>query len=241
MGTSALSLRVLVVDDDRDTAEAQAMLVRLWGHEARFAHSGPEALRLVDGWTADVALLDLALPQMNGLSLAGLLRAKPGMESLTLIAITGDTSESFRKQASELGFTFYLFKPTDPEQLCQVLEALAQARGLSARPQLMPSADRVLPATKASATPAGILESLARSREVWLQACYTVARSRRLAHSSRHSVARSRKLIRQSRPLLSCQLSYAIRRRFLTERAEFLTTRISYLVRQIQRVSSVAA
>ena len=95
------TLRVLVVDDNRDSAESLALLLRLQGREARTAHSGPAALEAAREWRPDVVLCDLGLPEMDGLTVARTLRRDPATASLYLIAVSGYGSESDQQRALE--------------------------------------------------------------------------------------------------------------------------------------------
>ncbi len=120
--------RVLVVDDNVDAAESTAMLLRMWGHEVRLAHNGPEALRAAEPFRPEVVLLDIGLPGMSGYEVARRLREQPGSRDAVLIAVTGYGHEDDRRTSAGAGIDYHLTKPVDPE----VLEPLlAQPR----RPQ----------------------------------------------------------------------------------------------------------
>jgi PAS domain S-box-containing protein len=87
-GKKGRPLRLLVVDDNVDTAESLAMLLRLYGHDVSVGHSGPAALQAVSICKPDVVLLDLGLPGMNGYEVARRLREQKEFEKLPLIAMT---------------------------------------------------------------------------------------------------------------------------------------------------------
>ena len=123
------ALRVLVVDDNVDSAELLAESVRLMGHVPRVAHDGPAGLRIGAEFRPDVGLLDIGLPVMDGYELARHLRALPGLESIRLIAITGYSQEADRLQAVAAGFERHLVKPIQLEQLREVLTLLKVAPG----------------------------------------------------------------------------------------------------------------
>jgi len=123
------ALRVLVVDDNVDSAELLAESVRLMGHVPRVAHDGPAGLRIGAEFRPDVALLDIGLPVMDGYELARHLRALPGLESIRLIAITGYSQEADRRQSVAAGFERHLVKPIQLEQLREVLFMLKVAPG----------------------------------------------------------------------------------------------------------------
>jgi CheY-like chemotaxis protein len=107
----ATSRRILIVDDLRDSADGLAVLLGLFGHRARAAYDGRAALAIADEWRPDVAILDIAMPGMNGYELARRLRAEhPGREIL-LIALTGFGDDEHRRLATEAGFDHYFLKP----------------------------------------------------------------------------------------------------------------------------------
>jgi PAS domain S-box-containing protein len=115
------ALRVLVVDDNADTAELMAESVRMMGHVAQVAHDGPAALRIAAQLHPDVALLDIGLPVMDGYELARHLRALPGLAALRLVAVTGYDQEADRRHTEAAGFERHLVKPIHFEQLEEVL------------------------------------------------------------------------------------------------------------------------
>src|SRR5581483_6993878 len=108
------SLRVLVFDDNSDAADSLSLLLRLWGHEPRVAHDGPEAMAAAVGLEPDVALLDIGLPQMDGFELGRRLRELPGLGDLPLVAMTGYADANARRRSEEARFLAHLVKPTDP-------------------------------------------------------------------------------------------------------------------------------
>jgi len=117
--------RVLIVDDNSDTAETLAELARSWGHEVAVAEDGPTALELASKFLPEIALVDIGLPQMDGYELARRLRKIPGMEGLPLVAITGYARDEDRRAAHEAGFTLHLVKPVDPGRLEKLLATLS--------------------------------------------------------------------------------------------------------------------
>jgi PAS domain S-box-containing protein len=117
------SLRVLVVDDNRDSAETMALLLRLWGHEAQPAESGPAALSLAENFRPHAVLLDIGLPGMDGYAVAQRLRALPGLDRPLLVAMTGYGQEHDRRRSREAGFDHHLVKPVEPDILRRLLGA----------------------------------------------------------------------------------------------------------------------
>lgn len=115
------ALRILVVDDNRDGAEALAEILRLRGHVAATVFDGPSALAAAAELRPDVALVDIGLPLMDGYELADRLRQVPGLEEIDLIAITGYGQPSDRQRALDAGFREHLVKPVELERLDRML------------------------------------------------------------------------------------------------------------------------
>lgn len=108
--------RVLVVDDNLDSADTMAELVRIWGYEVRTAHDGPAALECARSFRPNVVLLDVGLPGMDGYELARRLRAE-GLAGDLLVSVTGYGQEEDRRKAEEAGFDHHLTKPVNPDIL----------------------------------------------------------------------------------------------------------------------------
>jgi len=109
--------RILIVDDNQDSARTMAMLQRLRGHETTIADSGPAALVAAVEFSPQVVLLDIGLPGMDGYEVARRLRELPATRDALLIALTGYGSEEHRKLTREAGFDEHLVKPADLEML----------------------------------------------------------------------------------------------------------------------------
>jgi PAS domain S-box-containing protein len=121
---AAKCLRVMVADDNSDSAQTCAMLLQLWGHEVRVAGDGEEALALAESFHPEVALLDIGMPRLSGHQVAQAMRATPWGKAATLIAVTGWGQEEDRQQALEAGFDHHLTKPVDPERLQPLIDSL---------------------------------------------------------------------------------------------------------------------
>jgi PAS domain S-box-containing protein len=109
--------RVLVADDNKDAADALAMLLELAGHEVRVAHGGRAALSLAQTFRPDVALLDIGMPELNGYEVAKELRREPWGSRMCLIALTGWGQDEDRQRAKDAGFDRHLTKPVDTDTL----------------------------------------------------------------------------------------------------------------------------
>jgi signal transduction histidine kinase/DNA-binding response OmpR family regulator len=109
--------RILVVDDNIDAAELLAASLCALGHTAHVVFDGPSALQAAAEFKADVVLLDLGLPVMDGYEVARSLRSAPQSEKVALIAVTGYGQEGDRQRTREAGFDAHLVKPIDLAQL----------------------------------------------------------------------------------------------------------------------------
>ena len=109
--------RILVVDDNEDAREMLADLLRDLGHEVVVADDGPSALHRLDGFSAEVAILDLGLPVMDGFELARRVRERQSSTRPRLIALTGYGRERDFVQSRAVGFDAHLVKPVDMSAL----------------------------------------------------------------------------------------------------------------------------
>jgi CheY-like chemotaxis protein len=117
-------LNVLVVDDNRDSADTCAMLLELSGHHVRTAYTARGALELGARFHPDALLLDIGLPDLDGYELAQSIRATPWGHAAVLVAITGWGQDEDRRRALEAGFDHHLTKPIVPERLESLLQSL---------------------------------------------------------------------------------------------------------------------
>ncbi|MBA3884495.1 MAG: response regulator [Acidobacteria bacterium] len=121
---TAEGCRVLIVDDNEDSAEMLADALSALGHDTRIALDGPGALSVVTSFQPDVALLDIGLPVMDGHELARRLKAEPDTRQIRLIAVTGYGQLRDRSASTEAGFDAHLVKPVDLDELAQLLTSL---------------------------------------------------------------------------------------------------------------------
>ena len=113
--------RILVVDDNEDSADSLAMLLRLQGHEAHIARDGLEAVEMALRTQPEVVLLDIGLPKLNGYEAARRIRLSPGGKSMRFVALTGWGQEEDRKLSAAAGFDEHLVKPVDNDLLVAIL------------------------------------------------------------------------------------------------------------------------
>jgi PAS domain S-box-containing protein len=121
-------LRILVVDDNRDSAESLGMLLKLLGHEVRMAHNGPAALESARTFQPAIMLLDIEMPGMNGYEVARRAREEPSGKDMLLVAMTGYAGEQDRRHCDEAGFDRHMVKPVDLSQLQHMLASLVGRR-----------------------------------------------------------------------------------------------------------------
>jgi signal transduction histidine kinase/CheY-like chemotaxis protein len=113
--------RVLIVDDNVDAAEMLGFALESMGCTIQIAHDGPSALRVAQRFVADIALLDIGLPVMDGYELARRLRELPGFAQTHLVAVTGYGQQDDRRRSSEAGFNAHLVKPVEIEAIAEVV------------------------------------------------------------------------------------------------------------------------
>jgi CheY-like chemotaxis protein len=114
--------RILVVDDDRDGAEAVAVLLRLDGHTVETAYDGVEALGVANRFHPEVVLLDVSMPELDGFDVAVRMRVNSWAKGLKLIAVTGWNRAEDRDLARRSSFHGFLVKPLDFDRLNELLE-----------------------------------------------------------------------------------------------------------------------
>jgi signal transduction histidine kinase/CheY-like chemotaxis protein len=122
---SGPSLRVLVVDDNVDTAESLALLLKALGHDVRTAHTGTTALAAAIDYNPNVVLLDIGLPELDGFQVAQLIRQQLAHKNTVLVAMTGYGQEADRQRSQEAGFDHHLVKPADFKNVRQILASVS--------------------------------------------------------------------------------------------------------------------
>jgi len=118
---SAAERRVLIVDDNRDSADSLAMLLEITGNKTFQAHDGVEALDAIEKHRPEVVLLDIGLPKLDGHEVCRRVRQQPWGRDIVIIALTGWGQEDDRRKSEEAGFNGHLVKPVDYENLLSLL------------------------------------------------------------------------------------------------------------------------
>lgn len=123
------SLRILVVDDNRDGADSLATLLRIMGNDTSTAYDGQEGLTVAERLRPEVVLMDIGLPNLNGYEAARRIREQPWGKHVVLIAVTGWGQDEDRRRSQEAGFNHHMVKPVDPNALMRLLADLQAANG----------------------------------------------------------------------------------------------------------------
>ena len=116
-------LRVLVVDDNHDSADTLAKVVAMAGHHVRTAYDGERALSVVEAFQPGIVLLDIGLPGLNGYQVAERIRGNPAVRDAKLVAVTGWGQAEDRRRSSEAGFDLHFVKPVDLNLLQLLLKS----------------------------------------------------------------------------------------------------------------------
>ncbi|WP_337174229.1 PAS domain S-box protein [Paludisphaera sp.] len=119
--SGARGFRVLVVDDNADTAQGMAKLLEISGHDVRVAHDGVEALEVAREYRPEIMLLDIGLPGMDGYELATRLRQEGWCEGAVLVAVSGYGEERARDRSEAAGFDHHLVKPVKFDTLLDLI------------------------------------------------------------------------------------------------------------------------
>ena len=122
------SLRVLIVDDYRASADTMSMLVGAWGHDVRRAYDGTTGMALAAAYQPDVLLLDIIMPGINGLELAWQVRRQVRLNDCLIIAVTGRADAEHRLQCDKAGVDLFLIKPVDLSTVQTLLAQLSECR-----------------------------------------------------------------------------------------------------------------
>jgi DNA-binding response OmpR family regulator len=117
--------KILVVDDNHDSALSLAMMLSIMGHDTRTAHDGESAVATAETFLPEVVLLDIGLPKLNGYEVAQRIRKTSWGASMYLIAVTGWGQDEDRQRSTEVGLNMHMVKPVEPSALEKLLATLA--------------------------------------------------------------------------------------------------------------------
>lgn len=133
---SNATLKILVVDDNQDSALSMAMMLQILNHTTQVAYDGEEAVAAAAQFRPDLILLDIGLPKLNGYEACKRIRQQPGGTHIAIIALTGWGQAEDKRLSADAGFDQHLVKPIDPNLLMQLLQDVA----LRGRQEATPSA-----------------------------------------------------------------------------------------------------
>jgi len=114
------SRRILVVEDNADSRETLAELLKLWGFEVESAGDGLQGVRKALSWRPDAVVVDIGLPLLDGWQVARRMRDALG-DAILLVALTGYNRPEDRRQSTDAGFNFHLSKPAELDVLQRLL------------------------------------------------------------------------------------------------------------------------
>jgi CheY-like chemotaxis protein len=115
---------ILVVDDNRDSAESMAAMLRLLGNIVQVAHDGLEAIAVADKWRPDIILMDIGMPKLNGYEATKRIRSQPWGKSIVIVAVTGWGQDEDRERSRDAQCDYHLVKPVKPADLTKLLNEL---------------------------------------------------------------------------------------------------------------------
>jgi len=118
--------QILIVDDNRDSADSLAMLLEITGNKTYMAHDGEEAVESIGKYRPEVVLLDIGLPKLDGHEVCRRVRQEPWGKDIVMIALTGWGQEDDRRKSEEAGFNGHLVKPVDYDKLLDLLSVLTK-------------------------------------------------------------------------------------------------------------------
>jgi CheY-like chemotaxis protein len=124
--SASMLRRILVVDDNLDSAESLSIVLQLQGYEVRTVNDGPSAIELAEAWRPEIMLLDIGLPGLNGYDVARHLGSRSWSASMRLIALTGWGQASDQARSAAAGFVAHLVKPVEVKALIRMLDAAPQ-------------------------------------------------------------------------------------------------------------------
>ena len=179
---SSEQLRVLVVDDDVDAAEALAGLLTMHGHEVRTAHDGLEAVDITRHYHPDLILLDIVMPNMGGIEAAERIRELPLPRQPEIIELSGAAGPTDSAREAAVGISAHLLKPVEFETLDVVMQATSRNIHALREPRLqfvinnIDLALTLLSQARRSSDPGIRIHSLGNARRAYERATALLAR-----------------------------------------------------------------
>jgi CheY-like chemotaxis protein len=125
---TTLGLRILVIDDNQDSADSLAMMLELLGHEVRSATDGLTGLETAQVFRPEVMFLDILMPRLSGYDLARSIREQQWGKQVSLVALSGWGQDDDQRRVQEAGFNHHLVKPVDFNAMLALLSDVAQNR-----------------------------------------------------------------------------------------------------------------
>ena len=125
----AVRCRVLEVDDNRDVADSQGLLLGCLGADTRVAYDGETALRIIPEFRPHLVIMDVGMPGMDGCETARRIRQLPEGKNLILAALSGWGHDDIRRQTAEAGFDHHFVKPMRVKALERLLASSIQSAG----------------------------------------------------------------------------------------------------------------
>src|SRR5215475_10204412 len=114
--------KILLVEDNNDSLEILGLRLTNFGYEAIKAHNSKEAIACVEAESPDLILMDLDLPDLDGVKTTAILKQNPKISHIPVVAVTAWMSELWREKALKVGIVDYQLKPVSPQVLKQTIE-----------------------------------------------------------------------------------------------------------------------
>ncbi len=163
MPTTETTLRVLIVDDNRDGADSLGLLVEELGNRVHVTYGGTQALDVAVAFRADLMLVDLAMPDLDGCSLVKQLRLIPAFAHTRIVAITGHADQGHKSLAMKAGFDAVVFKPIAMTDIDNVLSNVIPVLALNV--QSPPAAKQLANVEAARRLPMGDARRIRNGRK----------------------------------------------------------------------------
>jgi two-component system CheB/CheR fusion protein len=127
-------MRILVVDDNRETADALSAFLTMNGHETETVYDGTSACLRAGTFAPDCAVVDIRMPDIDGFHVARTLRGSPNTADLRMIALTGERAESLVEHARDDLFEHYFLKPASPLAILAHIDGVPSVYSAKASP-----------------------------------------------------------------------------------------------------------